>query len=101
MSSTGTTTSMSSGLRTPASTMVTGPGRARGAVVAAEEPGDLVERALGGRQPDALGRAASATVVEPLEREREVGAPLGGGQGVDLVDDHRLDAAQVSPGPPT
>ena len=24
----------------------------------------------------------------------EVGAPLGGGQGVDLVDDHRLDVAQ-------
>ena len=33
-------------------------------------------------------------VLEPLEGEREVAAPLGGGQGVDLVDDHRLDAAQ-------
>ena len=32
--------------------------------------------------------------VEPLEREREVGAALGAGDGVHLVDDHRLDAAQ-------
>ena len=55
MSSTGTTTSISSGLRMPASTMVTGRG-APGAVAAAEEPGDLLERALGGRQPDALRR---------------------------------------------
>ena len=35
-----------------------GPALAVGALVAAEEPGDLVERALGGRQPDALRRAA-------------------------------------------
>ena len=69
----------------------------RGAVVAGEEPGDLVERALGGRQPDALdGRVGDG--VESLEGEREVGAPLGGGQGVDLVDDHGLDAAEVLPG---
>ena len=93
MSSTGTTTSMSSGLRTPASTMVTGPGLAGGAVVAAEEAGDLVERALGGRQADALDGPVGDG-VEALEGERQVGAALGGGQGVDLVDDHGLDAPQ-------
>ena len=79
MSSTGTTTSISSGLRTPASTMVTGPGPALAVVAgvgAAEEAGDLLERALGGRQPDALRRRAAAAahpVVEPLERERRGG----------------------------
>ena len=33
-------------------------------------------------------------LVEPLEGDREVGAALGAGHGVHLVDDHRLDAAQ-------
>ena len=59
MSSTGTTTSTSSGLRMPASTMVTGRGPC--VVLAAEEAGDLLERALRGRQPDALRRALSVT----------------------------------------
>ena len=67
MSSTGTTTSTSSGLRMPASTMVTGPGPA-GRLEAAEEAGDLLERALRGRQPDALRRPL-AQRVEPLEAE--------------------------------
>ena len=97
MSSTGTTTSISSGLRMPASTMVTGRGcatsPAAAGVEAAEEAGDLVERPLGGRQADALGRPL-AEGFEPLEGERQVRAPLGGGQRVDLVDDHRLDVAQ-------
>ncbi len=59
MSSTGTTTSTSSGLRTPASTMVTGRGRRPSGVScgAPEEAGHHVERALGGGQADALGRA--------------------------------------------
>ena len=35
-----------------------------------------------------------AAGVEPLEREGQVRAPLGGGQRVDLVDDHGLDVAQ-------
>ena len=96
MSSTGTMTSMSSALRVPASTMVTGRGPRR-AVVAAEEAGDLLERALGGREADALRRALGCELLEPLEGEREVRAALGGGDGVDLVDDHRLDAsARVS-----
>ena len=92
MSSTGTTTSTSSGLRMPASTMVH---RARppGAGVPAEEAGDLLERALRGRQPDAL-RRAGRDLLEPLERQRQVGAALGGGEGVDLVDDDGLDAGE-------
>ena len=59
--------------------------------VAAEELGHLLERALGGRQPDPLRRSLG-DLLEPLERERQMGATLGGGHRVDLVDDHRLDA---------
>ena len=95
MSSTGTTTSISSGLRMPASTMVTGRGRAR-RLEPAEEPGDLLQRALRGRQPDAL-RWPLAQRLEPLEREHQVGAALGGRERVDLVDDDGLDVAQRVP----
>ena len=87
MSSTGTMTSSSSAFLAPASTISTSRPRA------AEEPGDRRERALRGRQPDAL-RVGRREVAEPLEREREVRAALRGGHGVDLVDDHVLDAAQ-------
>ncbi len=90
MSSTGMTTSTSSALRMPASTIFTGRG-APGRRVAAEEPGDLLERALRGRQADPL-RRAFGDLLEPFERERQVGAALGGGHRVDLVDDHGLDA---------
>ena len=65
-------------------------------VRAAEEPGGLVDRADRRGQADALGRAAEQR-VEPLEGERQVGAALGGGDRVHLVDDHRLDAAQRLP----
>ena len=44
-------------------------------------------------QPDPLGRPVEQR-VEPFEGEREVGAALGAGDRVHLVDDHRLDAAQ-------
>ena len=37
---------------------------------------------------------ASVSSLQPFEREREVRAALGGGQRVDLVDDHPSDAAQ-------
>ena len=96
MSSTGTTTSRSSGLRAPASTIVTsrsGPGPA-------EEPGDRLERPLRGGQPDPLHRRfvvrrrAGTQRLEALEAERQVRAALRAGDGVDLVDDHVLDAAQ-------
>ena len=69
----------------PASTMCIG-------AVAADEARDLLERALGGRERDAL-RVGVAEVGEALERERQVRAALGRGHGVHLVDDHRLDAA--------
>ena len=49
------------------------------------------------------GRCAAAAAVlgdqalEPLEAERQVRAALGAGDGVDLVDDHRADAAEDVP----
>jgi hypothetical protein len=48
---------------------------------------------LGGRQADAL-QWAPAEDLEALERQREVGAALGGHERVDLVDDHRVDRAE-------
>ena len=68
------------------------PARAR----AAEEPRDRLERTLGRRQPDPLERrrVVGAEPLEPLEAEREVRPSLRPGDGVDLVDDHLLDAAQ-------
>ncbi len=66
-----------------------------------EEAPDLLERALGGAQADPLERSPSRpwsvrahVSLEALEREREVRAALGVRDGVDLVDDHRLDAAE-------
>ena len=91
MSSTGTTTETSNGLV-----------RRRlhhdGLGGAAEEAGDLLDRAHGGRQPDALGGLLQQR-VEALEGERQVRAALGGGDRVDLVDDDGLDAGQRLPGP--
>ena len=69
-----------------------------GPCVAAEEAGDLVEGPLRGRQADALRRPL-AQLVEPLERQHEVRAPLGRRQRVDLVDDDGLDVAQGVPRP--
>ena len=60
---------------------------------AAEEPRHLLEGSHRGAEPDPLGRLLEQR-VEALEGEREVGAALGAGDGVHLVDDHRLDAAQ-------
>ena len=77
-----------------------GPGSPHAVVAgrrASEEAGDLVQRALRGGEADPLGRGAAAIdhpVLEALEGDREVAAPLGGGQRMDLVDDHGLDAAQ-------
>jgi hypothetical protein len=73
---------------------------------AAEERGDLRRRPHGGRQPDPLRPprttacvgAGAAQRVEPLERQREVGAALGTRHRVDLVHDDRLHAAQRLPG---
>jgi hypothetical protein len=87
MSSTGTSMERSSALRRPASTMVIG----RAGV--AEILGDLLERPLRRRQPDAL-EGLLRQRLEPLEREREVRPTLGGDQRVDLVDDHGVEAAE-------
>ncbi len=64
----------------------------------AEEPRDLVEGALGGREADALRRLVGDR-LEPFERQHEVRAALGRCERVDLVDDHRLDPAQRLAGP--
>jgi hypothetical protein len=60
---------------------------------ASEELRDLLERALRGRQPDPLGWVGG-DLLEPLQGERQMSPPLGGGHGVDLVDDDRLDAGE-------
>ena len=59
----------------------------------AQEARDRRERPLRRRQADAL-RVGVGQVLEALEAQRQVGAALGGGHRVDLVDDHVLDAAQ-------
>jgi hypothetical protein len=64
-----------------------------GRAVAHEQAADGLDRALGGRQPDA-DRPPVAQRLEPFQRQRQVGAPLVAGHGVDLVDDDRLDRAQ-------
>ena len=115
MSSTGTTTWSSSGLRVPASTMVTSrsapiPPR-KPAIVSsgrcvADSPirwmgGGAASRRVGGRGVGAIRAGAVGAVarpgsqrLEPLEAEREVRAALGAGDRVDLVDDDVLDVAE-------
>ena len=63
----------------------------------AEEARDLLERPHRGGEPDPLRRLGEQG-VEALEAEPEVGAALGAGHGVDLVDDHGLDVAQALAG---
>ena len=60
---------------------------------AAEVGGHRAQRPLRGRQADALRRLVGER-LQPLQRQRQVGAALGARQGVDLVDDDPLDAAQ-------
>ena len=95
MSSTGTTTWSSSGLRAPASTIVTsrpGPTPPRNRAIVSS--GRCVAR-----QADPLRRRRPSPrrrdeALEALEAEGEVGAALRAGDRVDLVDDHVLDAAE-------
>ena len=61
--------------------------------VAGDEPADLLERPLRGREADPLRRTFEQG-IEPLQREREMDAALRARDGVDLVDDHGLDPAQ-------
>ena len=60
---------------------------------AGDEAADLLERPLRGREPDALDRLLDEP-LQALDREREVRAALGAGDGVHLVEDQRLDTAE-------
>ena len=68
-----------------------------------EEVGDPLQRALRRREADPLKRLLAALAVvrldrdvafEPLQRQRHVRAALGRGDGMDLVDDQRLDVGE-------
>ena len=86
-SATGITTSRSSCLSALASTIVTS---------RSPPPRNLAisaDRSLGGRQPDALDRLLGQR-LQPLQRQRQVRAALRPGDGVDLIDDQRLDVAE-------
>ena len=52
-----------------------------------EKTRDFLDRLLRGRKADPL-ESASARVIQPLEREREMRAATRFQHGVDLVDDH-------------
>ena len=54
-----------------------------------QESRDLLRRAHRRRQPDPL-RGLVQQLVEPLQRERQMGPALGRGDGVHLVDDDGL-----------
>jgi hypothetical protein len=56
----------------------------------------LVQRADRGGQPDALDRLAGQ-LLQSFQAQRQVHAALRAGQGVDLVDDHRLHRAEHLP----
>ncbi len=94
MSSTGTMTWSSSGLRIPASTIVTVPvrpipPRKRAIVSSGRWVADSPIRCGGaGRQ-----------VLEAFEAQGEMGAALAAGDRVDLVDDDVLDASEDLAGP--
>ena len=92
MSSTGTMTCSSSGLRAPASTIVTSrsgpmPPRKR-AIASSGRCVALRPMRWGGSAPSV------AQCLEALEAQGEVGTALRAGDRVDLVDDDVLDAAQ-------
>ncbi len=60
---------------------------------ATKERGDGGKRPLRRRETDAL-RLLVCEAAQPFEAEGQVRAALGASQGMDLVDDHVLDAAQ-------
>ena len=61
-----------------------------------EQASDILDRLLRRAEPDAL-QAAARERVEPFERQRQMRAALVAGDGVDLVDDHRLRVLQHLP----
>ena len=99
MSSIGTTTWSSSGLRVPASTIVTSrpgptPPRKRAIVSSGRWVADRPIRCGGRRCRRRPRRPARSRCSSRSRRQREVGAALRAGDRVDLVDDHVLDAAE-------
>jgi hypothetical protein len=59
-----------------------------------EQAGDGLDRALRGRQPDALGPVLRQR-LEALQGEREVRSALVARHRMDLVDDHRAHVAEA------
>ncbi len=56
----------------------------------AEEPGNLLDRADGGRKPDPLGTAPTGTanqLFQARQRQSQMRTALIAGHGVDLIDD--------------
>jgi len=58
-----------------------------------QETSDRLDRLLGRRKAHAL-QVVAAERRQPLERKRQMGATLVGGDRVDLVDDHRAGRRQ-------
>ena len=58
-----------------------------------QKPGNALDRPLRGRKPDPHRRRLHSR-ARPFQRQAQVRAALVAGQGVNLVDDHRLDRAQ-------
>ena len=58
-----------------------------------QEPGDGLDRPLGRREPDPLGKSPHH-VDQALEGQREMRPPLVPSHGMYLVDDERLDPAE-------
>ncbi len=78
--------------------LLAGPGvDERDRAAAGDETPDLLERPLGGGEPEPLNPPCGET-LQPFHREREMRAALGTGDRVDLVEDQRLDAAQALAG---
>ena len=63
-----------------------------------QQPGDGLDRPLGGGQAHPLHRLRR-DVRQPLQGEGQVRAPLVAGDRVDLVHDHGPDGAQHGPAP--
>ena len=97
MSSTGTTISRSISLATPASTIShsrLGPTRKLAIRSSGRCVAERPMRCSGSLAALALVRLDRDVAFEPLQRQRHVGAALGRGDGVDLVDDQRLDVGE-------
>ena len=73
------------------------PGSVEWSRTATQEAGDRVERSLRRGQADALGVVGD--LGQAFEREREVGAPLGSRDRVNLVDDDPPNGGEDLPGP--